>query len=72
MIINSNLTNNFTKKLGITLTAGALLFSAPAVGSNSLEKTRQQDTFEYCEKPSVPPSGTDSIKCFKKCTFSKS
>ncbi len=38
MIINSNLTNNFTKKLGITLTAGALLFSAPAVGSNSLEK----------------------------------
>ena len=71
MIINSNLTTNFTKKLGISLTAGALLFSAPAVGSNSLEKTRQQDTFEYCEKPSVPPSGTDSISVLRNAPSPK-
>lgn len=71
MIINSNLTNNFTKKLGITLTAGALLFSAPAAGSNSLEKTRQQDTFEYCERPSVPPSGTDSISVLRNAPSPK-
>ena len=65
MIVNSNLTTNFTKKLGITLTAGALLFSASAVNSNTIQKLRQQDTFEYCEKTSVPPAWTNNINILK-------
>lgn len=65
MIINSNLTTNFTKKIGIPLTVGALLFSAPVVSSNTVQKSKQQDTFEYCEKISVPVEGTDDISVLK-------